>query len=92
LRHQNYYTQKVSQMMESIHAAFRREGFVRVNEGRVLGGVVAGLGRRYGIDPRRARLWFVLGLMLIPGSQLLVYPLLWMLMPPETAVAGEPAG
>ena len=70
--------------MESIHAAFRREGFVRVKEGRVLGGVVAGLGRRYGIDPRRARLWFVLGLMLIPGSQLLVYPLLWTFMPPET--------
>ena len=76
-------------MMESIHAAFRREGFVRVNEGRVLGGVVAGLARRYGIDPRRARLWFVLGLMLIPGSQLLIYPLLWTLMPPETEVAGE---
>ena len=80
---------KVSQMMESIHAAFRREGFVRVNEGRVLAGVVAGLSRRYGIDPQRARLWFVLGLMLIPGSQLLVYPLLWMLMPPETEVSRE---
>lgn len=31
-------------------------------------------------------------LMLIPGSQLLVYPLLWMLMPPETEVAGEARG
>jgi len=72
---------KVSEMMESIHAAFRRGGLVRVKDGRVLGGVVAGLGRRFGIDPWPARLLFVLLLMLIPGSQLLVYPILWILMP-----------
>jgi phage shock protein PspC (stress-responsive transcriptional regulator) len=72
-------------MMESIHAAFRREGLVRVRDGRVLGGVIAGLGRRVGIDPWPARLLFVLVLMLIPGSQLLVYPVLWILMP----LAGE---
>lgn len=72
--------------MESIHAAFRREGFVRVREGRVLGGVVAGLGRRFGIDPWPARLLFVLLLMFIPGSQLLVYPILWILMPQATEV------
>ncbi len=72
---------KVSEMMESIQAAFRREGLVRVKDGRVLGGVVAGLGRRFGIDPWPARLLFVLLLMLIPGSQLLIYPILWILMP-----------
>jgi phage shock protein C len=71
--------------MESIHAAFRREGLVRVQDGRILGGVIAGLGRRFGIDPWPARLLFVLGLMLIPGSQLLVYPILWILMPRETS-------
>src|SRR5919198_4377 len=76
---------KVSYMMESIHAAFRREGLVRVKDGRVLGGVIAGLGRRVGIEPWPARLLFVLVLMLIPGSQLLVYPVLWILMP----LAGE---
>ena len=69
--------------MESIRAAFRREGFVRVKDGRVLGGVIAGIGRRFGIDPWPARLLFVLVLMLIPGSQLLVYPILWILMPEE---------
>jgi phage shock protein C len=68
-------------MMESIHAAFRREGLVRMKDGRVLGGVIAGLGRRFGIDPWPARLLFVLVLMLIPGSQLLIYPILWILMP-----------
>jgi phage shock protein PspC (stress-responsive transcriptional regulator) len=72
---------KVSTMMESIRAAFRREGLVRVKDGRVLGGVVAGLGHRVGLDPWPARLLFVLVLMLIPGSQLLIYPLLWILMP-----------
>lgn len=67
--------------MESIHAAFRRGGLVRVKDGRVLGGVIAGVGRRFGIDPWPARLLFVLLLLLIPGSQLLVYPILWILMP-----------
>lgn len=70
-------------MMEKIHAAFRREGLVRMRGERVLGGVVAGLGRRLGIDPWPARLLFVLLLMLIPGSQLLIYPILWILMPLE---------
>jgi phage shock protein C len=68
-------------VMESIRAAFRRQGLVRVPDGRILGGVIAGLGRRFGIEPWPARLLFVAGLMLIPGSQLLVYPLLWILMP-----------
>jgi phage shock protein PspC (stress-responsive transcriptional regulator) len=77
-------------MMESIHAAFRREGLVRVKDGRVLGGVVAGLGRRFGIEPWPARLLFVLVLMLIPGSQLLVYPILWILMPDEETASVAP--
>lgn len=70
--------------MESIQAVFRREGLVRVQEGRVLGGVIAGLGRRVGLEPWPARLLFVLVLMLIPGSQLLIYPILWILMPQAT--------
>jgi phage shock protein PspC (stress-responsive transcriptional regulator) len=71
--------------MESIHAAFRRQGLCRTEEGRVLGGVISGLGRRVGIDPWPARLLFVLVLMLIPGSQILIYPILWILMPKEVA-------
>jgi phage shock protein PspC (stress-responsive transcriptional regulator) len=62
---------------------FRREGLVRPREGRILGGVCAGLGRRFGLGPWQARILFVLLLLLIPGSQLLVYPLLWILMPSE---------
>jgi phage shock protein C len=69
--------------VNDIHAAFAAQGLVRPRDGRVLAGVVAGLGRRFGIDPWPARLLFVLVLMVIPGSQLLVYPALWILMPAE---------
>ena len=69
--------------MESIHDAFRRQGLTRPREGRVLGGVIAGLGRRLGIEPWPARLLFILLLMIIPGSQLLIYPILWILMPSD---------
>jgi phage shock protein C len=91
LGYPNFDVREVSTMMESIHAAFRRAGLVRVDEGRVLGGVLAGIGRRYGIDPWPARLLFVLLLMLLPGSQLLVYPILWIVMPRASDVpAGGP--
>lgn len=69
--------------MESIHDTFRRQGLIRPREGRVLGGVIAGLGRRLGIAPWPARLLFILLLMIIPGSQLLIYPILWILMPSD---------
>ncbi len=70
--------------MESIHSTFRQAGLVRPQEGRVLAGVVAGLGRRIGLDPWPARLLFVLILLVVPGSQLLIYPILWILMPAES--------
>jgi phage shock protein C len=69
--------------MNEIHQSFARQGLVRPRDRRLLGGVCAGLGRRFGIGPWVARLLFVLLLMVIPGSQLLVYPILWVLMPSE---------
>ena len=72
--------------MNDIHQSFAQQGLVRPREGRVLGGVCAGLGRRFGIAPWTARLLFVLVLMVIPGSQLLIYPILWILMPSEQTV------
>jgi phage shock protein PspC (stress-responsive transcriptional regulator) len=74
--------------MDGIHATFRRHGLTRPVEGRVFGGVCAGLGRRLGLTPLNARVLFVVVLLLLPGSQLLVYPLLWLFMPsdpPSTA-------
>ena len=69
--------------MESIHSTFQQAGLLRPKEGRILAGVCAGLGRRFGIDPWPARLLFVLILMIVPGSQILIYPVLWVLVPDE---------
>jgi phage shock protein C len=49
----------------------------------VIAGVCAGLGRRFGLSPWTARILFILVLLVIPGSQLIVYPILWILMPSE---------
>jgi phage shock protein C len=62
---------------------FRRQGLVRPRQGRIIAGVCAGLARRFGISPLLARILFVLVLTLLPGSQLIVYPILWVLMPSE---------
>jgi phage shock protein PspC (stress-responsive transcriptional regulator) len=69
--------------MTDIHGGFRRQGLVRPRDGRILAGVCAGLGRRFGLEAWMARLLFVLILLVIPGSQLLIYPVLWILMPNE---------
>ena len=76
--------------MNDIHQSFAGHGLVRPREGRVLGGVCAGLGQRFGLAPWTARLLFVLLLMVIPGSQILVYPILWILMPEQHAVTSHP--
>ncbi|MER7273456.1 PspC domain-containing protein [Dactylosporangium sp. NPDC000244] len=73
--------------METVYGKLRQHGLVRPTQGRVLGGVVAGLGQRFGIDPWPARLLFALILLAIPGTQILIYPILWILMPAEAAVA-----
>ncbi|MDM7854763.1 PspC domain-containing protein [Cellulomonas alba] len=80
--------------MSTIHASMAGQGLVRPIEGRVLGGVCAGLGRRFGLSPWTTRLLFVLVLMVLPGSQVLVYPILWILMPSEQPqwVAPQPGG
>ena len=69
--------------MNTVHDSMARQGLVRPREGRVLAGVCAGLARRFGLDPWVARLLFVVILFVIPGSQILVYPVLWLLMPAE---------
>ena len=72
--------------MNDIRQSFAHQGLVRPQEGRILGGVSAGLGRRFGIAPWTARILFVLLLMVVPGSQILIYPVLWILMPSEETV------
>lgn len=74
-------------MMDDIHRTFAQHGLVRAGNDKVLGGVAAGLGRRIGIEPWPSRLLLVLVLLLLPGSQLLVYLALWILMPSEARAA-----
>ena len=49
---------------------------------RVIAGVCAGLGHRYGISPNVVRLLFVLSC-LLPGPQFILYIVLWVLIPSE---------
>ena len=73
--------------MNAIQVKFSEQGLVRPSAGGVVAGVCAGVGRRFGIDPWPTRALFILSLIVIPGSQILIYPLLWFLMPSESAVS-----
>jgi phage shock protein C len=77
--------------MNDIRQSFAQEGLIRPREERVLGGVIAGLGRRFGIGPWPARLLFVLLLMVIPGSPIVIYLILLILMPSEDTVTVQPS-
>lgn len=76
--------------MDDVRDTFYRNGLVRSDD-RVLAGVCAGLGRRIGLGPGASRVLFVLVLLLLPGSQLLVYPVLWLLMPDTAWVQRRPS-
>ncbi|WP_181310003.1 PspC domain-containing protein [Nocardioides campestrisoli] len=73
--------------MDEIRTAFARWGLIRSSDQGILGGVCAGVGRRLGLTPWVARLLFVLLLMVLPGSQFLIYPVLWVVMPTEETAA-----
>ncbi|KQX64551.1 PspC domain-containing protein [Angustibacter sp. Root456] len=54
----------------------------RPRRGRVIAGVCAGLARRFGLSAGTVRLIFVLSC-LLPGPQVLVYLVLWVVMPQD---------
>lgn len=55
---------------------------VRPRSGRRIGGVCAGLARRFGMSTFSVRLLFVLSC-LLPGPQIVIYLALWVLVPSE---------
>ncbi len=62
--------------------ATTRFGLVRPRDGRVIAGVCAGIADRFGVSRFLVRLVFVLSIVL-PGPQVLVYVVLWILIPSE---------
>ena len=77
--------------MEKIRTSFARQGLVRSSDRAILAGVCAGVGRRLGLGPWMTRLLFLVTLVVVPGSQFLVYPVLWFLMPSEDSIEAAAA-
>jgi phage shock protein PspC (stress-responsive transcriptional regulator) len=59
-----------------------RSGLTRPRDGRILGGVCAGLARRFGMTATGVRVLFLLSCIL-PGPQFVIYLALWLVMPSE---------
>jgi len=57
-------------------------GLLRPSDNRVLAGVCAALAERFGLSTTLVRVIFVLSIIL-PGPQILLYLLLWILVPSE---------
>ncbi|OEV03644.1 PspC domain-containing protein [Streptomyces oceani] len=55
---------------------------VRPQDNRMIGGVCAGLARRFGTKPTTMRAIFLVSC-LLPGPQVLLYLALWILLPEE---------
>jgi phage shock protein PspC (stress-responsive transcriptional regulator) len=56
---------------------------VRPRKGRVVAGVCAAIADRFGLSRTAVRLAFVVSIVL-PGPQVVVYVLLWILIPSES--------
>jgi phage shock protein PspC (stress-responsive transcriptional regulator) len=61
---------------------------VRPLDNRMIAGVCAGLARRFGLSVGLVRLLFVLSV-LLPGPQVIIYIVLWILMPNEDEYYGS---
>ncbi|MFZ0626161.1 MAG: PspC domain-containing protein [Acidimicrobiia bacterium] len=60
----------------------QRPSLVRPRDGRMIAGVAAGLADRFGISRGAMRLIFLLSIIL-PGPQILIYIILWVVIPEE---------
>lgn len=61
-----------------------QQRLTRSNTDQVIGGVCGGLGRYFGMDPVIVRLIMV-ALVFAGGVSILIYPILWLVMPAEGA-------
>ncbi|MEP7161118.1 MAG: PspC domain-containing protein [Dermatophilaceae bacterium] len=67
--------------MESIHRSLAKSGYYRMDSGRWLGGVCAGVSRQLGVDVAALR-WLTV-LLFFLGAPVLAYVALWVVMPDE---------
>ena len=61
------------------------DSLTRPRNDRMIAGVCSGIARRFGIDPTIVRIAFVASL-LLPGPQILIYLVAWLLMPDESSI------
>jgi phage shock protein C len=66
--------------LDGARAWFAEQGLTRPADGRVIGGVSAAFGRRFGVNPFVARAITIAGAI---GFTPLAYVALWVLMPSE---------
>lgn len=62
-----------------------QQRLLRSSSDKVIAGVCGGLGHYFGVDPVIMRLVMV-GLVLMGGLGLLIYPIFWLVMPAQPAV------
>ena len=67
-------------------AWFAQRGLTRPRRGKWVAGVAAGFARKYECNPLVARL-VIIASFVLPGSQVLAYVALWILMPRDPEVA-----
>jgi phage shock protein PspC (stress-responsive transcriptional regulator) len=72
--------------MSTPTTSWQLTGLSRPVDDRMIAGVCAGVARRFGLSATTVRLLFLLSL-LLPGPQVLVYLVLWVLMPEERSPA-----
>jgi phage shock protein PspC (stress-responsive transcriptional regulator) len=60
------------------------EGLYRPSNVKMIAGVCAGLGRRFGMGAGLVRVLFLVSC-LLPGPQFIAYLVLWIMMPSESA-------
>ena len=63
-------------------------GLYRPRDGRMIGGVCAGLARRFGLSTGVVRVLALLSC-LLPGPQFVAYIILWIMMPSEEKYAAQ---
>ena len=68
--------------LTNTRSSIGRRGLVRPRRGKLVGGVAAGLARRFGVSASLVRILFVAS-MLLPGPQIVAYIVLWVIVPKE---------